>query len=446
MTKNFEEVSIDNPAKIENGQAYIDINLFKDIYNVKVEYNEKTTTISIDKKSTADIPVKYNNVKVYEDISTKSSVIDTIDKNRTVTVYSESLNHNRWYKVKTNSGIIGYIPKNNVDFVDNKDEINESDNKEDQKSNKKITMFWQYGSNLKTLGDKIEGVDVVSPTWYELQNTSGEISSKFSQDYYNKAKANGYEIWPIITNGIDSTNYMPGDTSAMLNSEQSRENFIKNLLKIAKNNKLDGINIDFESMESEDKYLYTEFLRELYPMVKQTGAKLSVDIYFTGYIDRMGVGKACDYVILMGYDQRGNWSKEAGSISEISWVENNVSSLINDSKIPSNKIILGVPFYTRLWMEESDGTLTTKTYSMNNSQEFLDKYNLTPNMDNISGQNYVAVELGNIMYKLWIEDAQSMEKRADTVLKYDLAGISAWQRGFETEDIWQILKNKLKEK
>lgn len=445
MTKNFEEVSIDNPAKIENGQAYIDINLFKDIYNVKVEYNEKTTTISIDKKSTADIPVKYNNVKVYEDISTKSSVIDTIDKNRTVTVYSESLNHNRWYKVKTNSGIIGYIPKNNVDFVDNKDEINESDNKEDQKSNKKITMFWQYGSNLKTLGDKIEGVDVVSPTWYELQNTSGEISSKFSQDYYNKAKANGYEIWPIITNGIDSTNYMPGDTSAMLNSEQSRENFIKNLLKIAKNNKLDGINIDFESMKEEDRLVYTQFIRELAPILRNEGIKVSVDMYFVSYIDRKGIGAASDYVILMGYDQRGNWSSEAGSISEISWVENNIDALINSSNIPAEKIILGVPFYSRLWTQKSGNSKpTTKVYSMQDCQDFLKTNNLTATLDEKSGQNYAEYTKGSVTYKLWLEDTESLRKRVDLVNKYNLSGISGWQKGLETDDVWNTIKENMK--
>ena len=95
-------------------------------------------------------------------------------------------------------------------------------------------MFWQYGSNLKTLGEKIDGVNVVSPTWYELKNSSGEINSKFSSEYYKKAKSNGYKIWPIVTNGIDSANYMPADTSSMLNSEQNREQFIKNMLKNCK--------------------------------------------------------------------------------------------------------------------------------------------------------------------------------------------------------------------
>ena len=173
-----------------------------------------------------------------------------------------------WYKVKTDNGIVGYVSKNNIDYV--KEENNSNEQKEETKNNEKITMFWQYGSNLKTLGNKIDGVDVVSPTWYELENTKGEISSKFNQDYYNKAKENGYKIWPIITNGFDSSKYAPADTSAMLNSEQSRENFIKNLLKIVKENKLDGINIDFESMKEEDRLKYTQFVRELAPIDRKS--------------------------------------------------------------------------------------------------------------------------------------------------------------------------------
>ena len=148
--------------------------------------------------------------------------------------------------------------------------------------------------------------------------------------------------------------------------------------------------------------------------------------------------------MLMGYDQRGNWSKEAGSISEVSWVENNIKSLINDSNIPSSKIVLGVPFYTRLWMESEEDGLTTKVYTMNDSKEFLSEYNLTPTMDYLSGQNYIALNLNGISYKLWIEDADSMSKRADIVNNYNLAGITAWQKGFETEDIWKLLYEKLK--
>ena len=81
---------------------------------------------------------------------------------------------------------------------------------------------------------------------------------------------------------------------------------------------------------------------------------------------------------------------------------------------------------------------------MKNSQEFVDKYNLEKKMDETAGQNYVELKDTYITYKLWIEDADSMKKRADTVNKYGLAGIAAWQKGFETEDIWTVLNDALK--
>lgn len=457
MSKNFENVDIQNPAKIVNGQAYVDINLFKEIYGIKVAYNEKTSTISIDNLSTSDTKVKYNNIKVYEDITTKSNILTTIGKNNTVSVYTESLKHNRWYKVKTDDGTIGYVAKNTVDL--NVDENNEeiqnneissenndnNQNDEDNEIKEKITMFWQYGSNLNTLGNKIDGVDVVSPTWYELKNSFGEINSEYNQKYYNKAKTNGYEIWPIVTNGIDSVDYMPADTSAMLNSEQNRENFIKNLLKLAKEHDLDGINIDFESMKEEDRLVYTQFIRELAPIFRSEGIKVSVDMYFVSYIDRKGIGAASDYVILMGYDQRGSWSSESGSISEISWVEKNIDSLINSSNIPPEKIILGVPFYTRLWTEKSGNSKpTTKVYDMQDCQDFLKYYGLTATYDEKSGQNYAEYTKGSTTYKLWIEDDTSMKNRIGIINKYNLAGLSAWQKGLETDNIWSVISENMK--
>lgn len=441
-TKNFETYTTETTAKVINDEPYIEMALIKDIYNIKSEYDEETNTISIDKKDFSDLNLNYNDVKLYSDINTNSQILETLNKNNTVIVYVDSLKHNRWYKVKSDSGKVGYIEKAAVTLrseTDNEEENNVTTQQE------KLIMFWQYGSNTDTLGDKIEGVNVVMPTWFSISDSQGAVEINYSKEYYQKAKANGYELWPIITNGLDNLEIdKKAVTSEIMNNEESRENLIRNIAGLIEEYKLDGINIDFEGMKEEDKYLYTQFLRELYPIVKSKGAKLSVDIYFTNYIDRKGVGQACDYVMLMGYDQRGNWSDEAGSIAEVSWVEKNINSLIQDSEIDSSKIILGVPFYTRLWNIKSDGTITTNVYSMKNSQDFISKYRLTPVLDEVAGQNYVEMTSGNTTYKLWIEDATSIANRADIVTKYNLAGITAWQKGFETEDIWQVLKEKLK--
>lgn len=443
MSENLEEKEIKTPVKLHNGLVYVDINLLKDIYNISVDYNVKNNVITIDKKDIAKTNVKYNKVDVYSDLTTKSSIVAKLSKDSSVIVYTESLKHNRWYKIKTEDGTIGYIAKNNVDIVENLD-VNNENNQVIEENSQKYVMFWQYGSDLSTLGSKIEGVNVVSPTWYELSDSSGNISSKFSSTYYMRAKSYGYEIWPIITNGIDSASYTPEDTSAMLNSELSRERFITNLLNICIDNKLDGINMDFEAMKTEDRELYTQLIREMTPLFREYGIKVSVDTYFVEYIDRKGVGAACDYIILMGYDQRGSWSSVAGSISEIAWVEKNINSLINDSEIPANKIILGIPFYTRLWTEKvGEENPTTKVYTMDDCQEFIDYYDLTKIYDENSGQNYVEYTKGSLTYKLWIEDDTSIKNRVDIVNNYNLAGISAWRKGFETENTWNVITSNI---
>lgn len=447
MSKNMEYINTDTCAKLVNGQPYVDINLLKDIYQINIEYNEVTNTISIDKKDVKDIPVRYDRVNVYSDLSTNSNILQTIGKNNTVTLYQESLNHSRWLKVKTDSGIVGYITKNSIDSIYFTKEENKGKEEPDEpvENKEKLMMFWQYGSDLTTLGEeKIDGVNVVSPTWYELKNINGEISSKYSSEYYNRAKEYGYEIWPIVTNGIDSSSYSADDTSKMLNSEKNRENFIKNLIEIAKDNKLDGINIDFEAMKDDDREMFTQFIREMAPMFRRNNIKLSVDMYFVKYIDREEIGKVADYVVLMGYDQRGAWSSDIGSIAEISWVEKNINSLINDSKIPSNKIILGVPFYTRLWISKvGNAKPTTRVYTMKNCQEFLQEYGVTPVWDEDAGQNYAEYKSGNVTYQLWIEDKDSIKRRVETVNKYHLAGITGWRKGFETKDIWTTIQNTL---
>ena len=443
ISRNLEISDIENPAKTKNEMQYIPLSLFTDVYDITITYNEETSTLSIDKKDENDLKIKYNQVNVYEDIDTSSNVLEVLYKDSTVKVYEESLTHSRWYKVRTEKGIVGFISKNAVDVENNTEpeKVQEKASMYDEK----VVMFWQYGSSLDTLGNKIDGVNVVSPTWFELKNVDGDINSEFSKAYYEKAKSYGYQLWPIVTNGIDNADYSAAETSKFLNSEKARENFIKSLLKIAQDNKLDGINIDFEAMKTEDKSLFTQFIRELCPIFRSNGIKVSVDMYFVAYMERSKLGEAADYVILMGYDQRGNWSQEAGSISEINWVDGNINSLIKDSNIEPHKIILGVPFYTRLWIEnKATNNLTTKVYSMKNCDEFLQTNSLQAKEDEKSGQNYVEYTKGNTTYKLWIEDELSMKKRVDIVNKYGLSGISGWQKGLETENIWETIVENIK--
>ncbi len=436
---NLEYKDTQNEVKIVGQKVYIPINILQDLYDIDVFYNEELNSIVIDRKTNVEGNILNNKVYVYSDIKTDSQILATLSKDDKVIAYVDNLKHNRWIKVKTNDNIVGYIFKDSALLK----EIESVDTVEPKKD--KVVMFWQYGNSLNTLeNSKVNIVNVVSPTLYELKNSTGDVNSKSATSYVNKAKSLGYKVWPIITNGIDSVSYSPTDTSLLMNSESARENLIKNILNILKNDNLDGINIDFENMKVDDRELYTQFIRELAPLVRKQNKVLSVDMYFVAYVDRKGVGEAADYTVLMGYDQRGNWSNSSGSISEVSWVEGNIKSLIDDSKISEEKIILGVPFYTRLWTEKSGiSKPTTSVYTIKDAAKYISNNKLKPTYDEKSGQNYVEYTKGDLTYKMWIEDNTSMKNRVNLINTYGLAGLAGWQKGFETEDIWKTIEENL---
>lgn len=439
VSLNLEFKDIENEVKEVEGKLYFPINVVKDLYDIDINYNEKIDTIIIDKKANSTGDVLFNKVNVYSDIKTDSNVLTQLNKEDKITVYADSLKHNRWIKVKTEDNLVGYINKSSSTIV-------EPENIETEKVKKdKIVMFWQYGNTLSTLGNsKIDVVNVVSPTLYELKNSKGDIESRSATAYVNKAKSLGYKVWPIITNGIDSVSYSSTDTSLLMNSETARENLIKNILTVLERDNLDGINVDFESMKPDDRELYTQFIRELAPLVRKQNKVISVDMYFVNYVDRKGIGEAVDYAILMGYDQRGNWSNESGSISEISWVEKNIKSLMNDSEIPSEKIILGVPFYTRLWTEKSGvAKPTTSVYTIKDSANYIASNKLKYTYDEKAGQNYIEHTKGDLTYKMWIEDSTSMKNRVNIINTNELGGLAAWQKGFETSDIWDTIRDNI---
>ena len=140
VTKNLQPVSSDKLVKFTEDKAYINANILREVYKIKCEYEEETATVAIDEKNDGDLHLNYNEVRMYNDIRTDADIIEILNTDNTVVVYTESLNHNRWYKVKSDSGKIGYIEKSAV-TLKTPEEIEEEKAKNVQNVDKKI-MFW----------------------------------------------------------------------------------------------------------------------------------------------------------------------------------------------------------------------------------------------------------------------------------------------------------------
>lgn len=458
---NNEEMLLSIPVIEENGVIYIPIEFLAEFYNIEVQYIEDNNVILIDFINTIvqiAEPIDVNAV-VRKGRSRKYPIIKEFDlendkpEDLKLRVFEE---YEDWYKIRTAAGEIGFIEKKYVVLrkilVNSLPEL-EKDDDPWKPENGKINLVWDmiYSGrpDLSSIG-KIEGLDVISPTWFQLANAEGKLINRADPIYVEWAHKNDYKVWALFSNDFSDIEM----TEKFLNNTDSRENAIREILAYAALYKLDGINIDFENIYKKDKDALTQFVREITPFLKEQGLVVSIDVTvpdgsdtWSLCYDRKALGEVVDYVALMTYDQHWATSPKAGSVAEITWVEKNVKKLLKE--VPKEKLLLGMPFYTRLWQEEADKNgvvkvTSPKVFSMDAARKYIQENNAELVWDEKSGQYYAEFSKDNSVFKIWLEDPVSINLKSSLVHKYKLAGVASWQRGFVTSEVWSVLNKNLK--
>lgn len=451
---NNEPLSLNIPVYNIDGVAYIPREFLTDFYNLNIDYNKETKIVDItflkDDKTLAYISSK--NAPLRFEPNKKSEIIRKLQNNETIYVLEKT--ENKYTKIKTSDGYIGYVKSSSISgtFTESGKVIEDTEEKKEtwNVENGKINLVFDQittvnANNLDAKRVLHDGVDVLVPTWFSFENENGDIVNIADKGYVNWAHKNGYQVWGLITDNFNST-----ISHAVLSSTDVREYVIKQLLAFVSVYNLDGINIDFESVPKTDGTYFVQFIRELAPLLKEQGAILSVDMFvpksWTEHYNRKEVAKASDFIIVMGYDEHYAGSKESGSVASISWSKEAIVNTLAQN-VPKEKLILGIPFYTRIWSEENINgkiELSSKAYGMESAYDFMKQKNGEFIWLEDVGQYYCEVKENNVTYKVWLEDETSLKKRLDLVLKYDIAGTGAWKRGLEKDIIWDILKQKLK--
>lgn len=416
-------------------QEYTDLDAYitKDPYRIAIQYkfkNVKTVTV---KKNTS---IRYRG-------GIKSAILTSVKKGTKLRLIEELEN---WDQVATDDGYIGYIDKKKVGEAE-KTKFERSFNREQYSyltMDSKVNMVWHQVTSTDAnayFADataNMTGVNVISPTWFYLTDTSGNIASIASADYVSQAHEKGLQVWGLIDNFTQEVS-----TTETLSSTAARQNIISQLIQAAQDVGMDGINVDFESLSEDVGTHFLEFLRELSIECHKNNLVLSVDNPvpedFTSHYDRAEQGRVVDYVIIMGYDEHYVGS-EAGSVASLPWVEQGIQDTLKE--VPAKRVINAIPFYTRLW-RTTGGNVTSEAIGMDQAQQTIAENNVETYWDKTTSQNYGKYDIDNSTYQIWIEDAQSVAEKVKLVSKYDLAGISAWKLGFENSGIWKVISDNL---
>lgn len=169
ITKNStEKIEIDIPAKIINDFTMIPLRAVAEAFDCTVDWNSNTRTINIYQKD-----FDFNNLEVEDEISETSQEV--------------------------NSKVGG------------------------------IKLVWDQisnvnSNNLESKREVIDGLDVLSPTWFAISNSQGDITDNGSLEYAQWAKEQGYQLWGLVTNSFDAT-----ITHNTLSSQEIRTKIINTL-------------------------------------------------------------------------------------------------------------------------------------------------------------------------------------------------------------------------
>ncbi|MGP7815697.1 glycosyl hydrolase family 18 protein [Niallia sp. 01092] len=437
------------PIKDKNGEVYVALEPLVNFYPIQysvlndgqavlLEQNgaEKTEAAVTGKK----VNEKY--MKLRSEASLLSPYTEEITNNETVTMEKED---GDFYYVRKKNGVAGFVKKDIIQLGKTETvQVKREERKPKlSKVDGPIQLTWEavYTKNPDTSKlEKMEGVNVVSPTWFKLSGNNGNVSNLGSAAYVKWAHKHNYQVWGLFSNDFD-----PDKTHQVLKDYQKRQKVIRQLLVYSKMYHLDGINIDIENVNKEDGKYVTQFVRELTPYLHEAGLTVSMDITFiaggnySAFYERGHLSDIVDYLVVMAYDEHWASSPTAGSVASFPWVEANLENLLKE--VPNKKLVLGVPLYARLWEEKANGEISSQSLSMEKVEEWLKKYKVTPTYDETTGQNYAEYydKKTKSTYKIWLEDELSLSKRAKLVDKYKLAGVASWSRYFASEEAWTSL-------
>lgn len=450
--------------KTEGNTAYIALDFVQQYTNIDYEVSNNPDHVMIRTKwGKTDVATVKKNTQVRYQGGVKSPVLAELKKKDKVTVVESEQN---WKKVRTADGVIGYV-KNKTLKNEEKKNITRKFEEQDYSNISKdytINMAWHNVTNQdanNAVAQRIaqtKGLTTLAPTWIHVADTNGNISSIASADYVSYAHKQNVEVWMTVRDfdgGISSEK----ESYELLSYTSRRDTLITQLIAEALRVGVDGINVDFEKISDKCGEHYIEFIRELSVKCRQNGLVLSVDNYvpksFNTQYDRKEQGIVADYVVIMGYDEYYAGSPEAGPVSSHNYVKEGITETLKE--VPAEKVISGIPFFTRLWKEtpkteeelrsdkgtdaeQYSATVESDAYGMDNAQAIVKQAGVDTTWDKKAGQNYATWEADGSKYEIWLEDSKSIEAKLKLMKKYKLAGTAEWSLGQESSDIWNLIQ------
>ncbi|WLR51502.1 glycosyl hydrolase family 18 protein [Bacillus tianshenii] len=311
--------------------------------------------------------------------------------------------------------------------------------------------------------DRTDGaIQTVTPNYFDIGDDGNvKLTNRVSTSFMEAMDARNVRVVPFLSN---HWNRELGRKAL-----KNRDAFTSQLVQYVKQYDFDGINVDMEGLTEEDRDAFTSFvklLREKMPKEKEVSVAVAANPTgsirgWHGSYDYTKLGKHADYLMMMTYDE--SWDGSApGPVASLPFVEKSVQYALSQN-VPAHKLVLGLPFYGRIWHQEQTkvgytpqpGTekVNGRGIIMDRIDDFVQKYDGESTY--VSGYDSIRttfeiteddpeaklyswskpLPVGH--YEVWHESPETLKKKIQLVHKYDLKGIGSWALGQESANVWE---------
>ncbi|TVR70758.1 MAG: peptidoglycan hydrolase [Sphaerobacteraceae bacterium] len=304
--------------------------------------------------------------------------------------------------------------------------------------------YVQYdATSLTSLRQQVHNLDVVSPYLYQVRS-DGTIHTFQSDAAIQVMRDAGVKIVPMVTNNLQWDAF-----TGIIEDEEMRADIIERLVDLVETNDWDGIHIDFEGINADDAEHITQFQKELseelWPrdrMVTQAVIARVSDFpsVWGGAYDYAELAKYNDHIVIMAYDHTPVGAARPYAVAPEYWVRN--VARYASSRIPNEKVLLGVPFYGYDWLLKDDDSGATdgrgRAMKHSDTMALNTQDNIEYHWDDRAKTPWASyTDSEGREREVWYEDVESLRYKLDVMVEYDLGGMAAWRLGQEDPAVWE---------
>lgn len=318
------------------------------------------------------------------------------------------------------------------------------------------SLTYLYAGNSAAYEKMLEGtnnsIHTIYPDYFEIDDAGNLLISpaeKIDTDFINEMHRQNIQVIPFITNHWDRARGI-----AALNNRQALS---QQIAKTVEQYGLDGVNIDIENVNEQQRDAYTAFVesvREALGPDKILSVAVAANPYnltigWQGSYDYPRLASIADYLMIMAYDESYVGSPP-GPVASSDFFEGSIQYALNQG-VPRDKIVMGIPFYGRYWKTgDPAGGIGIAAEDV---QFLLDNYTATTRFDQptMSANATVIIREGEPLpriwggrvlqpgvYDIWYDSPESTRWKLETIDQENLRGVGSWALGQEIPEIWDF--------